>query len=105
MPGQRDDRHGALAEDLASRLDTVEARQVEVEQDHVRPMLAGEIDGFDSVAGVRDVESGVFEDQPQVGPNDRIVFDGEDFRRARAVISETFRWKNKRPQAFCLRSS
>lgn len=68
MSGQGNDRHGALAEDLARCLDTVETRQVQVDQDQVGPMLPGELDRLDAVSGIGDdVESCVFENQPQIG--------------------------------------
>ena len=79
VPRQRDDRHVAFAEDLPGRLDAAEAREPEVDQDQVGPMLAGVVDGLDAVAGVRQhVEPGVLEHEPQVGAHDRVVFDGED---------------------------
>ena len=72
MPGEGDDGHGALAEDLAGRLDAVETRQIQVDQDQVRAMLARELDRLDAVAGVwDDVEFRIFENQPQIGANDR----------------------------------
>ncbi len=73
-----DDRHLTLAADATCRLDAVELREAEVEQDHVRPMLSRLLDGLDPVAGLGDVEAGVLEDQPQVGPHDRVVLDGEN---------------------------
>jgi hypothetical protein len=42
-------------------------------------MLARELDRLDAVPGIRaHVESRVFEDQPQICANDRIVFNRED---------------------------
>ena len=79
MACQGNDGHGALAEDLASRLDTAETRQVQVDQDHVGPMLPRQLDRLDSVTGIRaHVESRVLENKPQIGTNDRIVFNCED---------------------------
>jgi hypothetical protein len=78
VAGQSDDRHVAFVEDPAGRLDTVDPRQAQVDQDEIGPMLAGELDSFDPVSGVgADVEACVFEDQTQIGANDRVIFDGE----------------------------
>ncbi len=78
VAGQGDDRHVALAQDLASRLDPVDPRQGQVDQDQVGPVSAGELDCFDSVAGVRaHLEACVFEDETKIGANDRVVVDGE----------------------------
>ena len=42
-------------------------------------MLARELDRLDTISGIcADVESRIFENQPQIGPNDRIVFNRED---------------------------
>ena len=79
MARDGDDRDVPLVEDPAGRLDPVDPRQSEVEQDHVRTVRAGELDGLDTVASVRaHVEAGVFEHESQVGPDDRIVLDGQD---------------------------
>ena len=52
IAGQRDDEGRPLAADEPRCVDAAQARQPEVQQDDVRPVLAGKLDGLDAVMRV-----------------------------------------------------
>ncbi len=79
MAGQGDDRNVPLRADATGGLDPVEARQDEVEQDHVRLVLSSKLDRLHAVACLgADREAGALEQKTQVGANDRVGLDGQN---------------------------
>ena len=81
IAGQRDDGDVPLAADEPRCVDAAQARQPEVQQDDVRPVLAGELDGLDAVMRVgAHHEARILEREPEVRAHERVVLRGEDDR-------------------------
>ena len=79
VPGESNDRDVALVQDPACRFYPIHSRQAQIDQNQIWSMLAGELDCLDAVPCFRaDIESCVFENESQVGANDRIVFDRQN---------------------------
>ena len=67
IAGQRDDGDVPLAADEPRCVDAAQARQPEVQQDDVRPVLAGKLDGLDAVMRVgAHHEARILEREPEV---------------------------------------
>jgi hypothetical protein len=76
--GEHDDRHTALAADLAADLEAVERRQHHIEDDEVECALPEAEERVPSVAAGGDAVPGLFEPERRDLADGRVVFDEKD---------------------------
>jgi hypothetical protein len=101
VAGKGNDGHVALVENPTRRLDAIQARQAQIDQDEVGSVLARELDRFDSVASVGHyLVARVFENQAQVCAYDRVIFNGENSGCRKCCHKRTSYWVQKSPRRF-----